>query len=50
MSQVSVTYFAHWHMLNLKTERTPTLQRQLRMSTITNQGRPLWSQGTGLMT
>ena len=31
-------------------ERTHTLQNQLRMSTITNQGRPLRSQGTGLMT
>ena len=31
-------------------ERPQTLQELLRMSKITNHGRPLWSQGTRLMT
>ena len=42
----SFLFFSNYMFL----DRTHTLQRQLRMSTITNQGHPLWSQGTGIMT
>ena len=39
-----------WTLNEIYTGRTHTLLGPLRMSTITNHGRPLWSQGTGLMT
>ena len=50
MSQVTMFLALMSHVTKPYAERPQTLQGLLRMSKITNQGRPLWSQGTGLMT